>query len=443
MTPLSSSAIHQAELLEKLRSRQALIGIVGLGYVGLPLSLTYAEVGYQVLGLDIDQVKADSINQGESYIEHIGTERVSRARQEQRFEATVDFCRAVEADALILCVPTPLNQYREPDLSFVRATMAALLPYLRPGQILSLESTTYPGTTEEELRPLIEERGFTVGEDVFLVYSPEREDPGNAHFNTATIPKVMGGSTAACSEVGVALYEQAISEVVAVSSTRAAEMTKLLENIHRAVNIGLMNELKPLADRMGIDLYEVIRAAATKPFGFVPYYPGPGLGGHCIPIDPFYLTWKAREYGMHTRFIELAGEINSAMPAYVVEKTMDALNDVGKPLKGSKVLVLGIAYKKNVDDMRESPSVELMKNLQDKGADVAYSDPFFPEFPVIRKHKFLLQSIEVSGEALAIFDVVILATDHDAFDYELIQAQSQLIIDTRGKFVPDSRIIRA
>lgn len=443
MTPLSSSAIHQAELLEKLRSRQALIGIVGLGYVGLPLSLTYAEVGYQVLGLDIDQVKADSINQGESYIEHIGTERVSRARQEQRFEATVDFCRAVEADALILCVPTPLNQYREPDLSFVRATMAALLPYLRPGQILSLESTTYPGTTEEELRPLIEERGFTVGEDVFLVYSPEREDPGNAHFNTATIPKVMGGSTAACSEVGVALYEQAISEVVAVSSTRAAEMTKLLENIHRAVNIGLMNELKPLADRMGIDLYEVIRAAATKPFGFVPYYPGPGLGGHCIPIDPFYLTWKAREYGMHTRFIELAGEINSAMPAYVVEKTMDALNDVGKPLKGSKVLVLGIAYKKNVDDMRESPSVELMKNLQDKGADVAYSDPFFPAFPVIRKHKFLLQSIEVSGEALAIFDVVILATDHDAFDYELIQAKSQLIIDTRGKFVPDSRIIRA
>ena len=321
--------------------------------------------------------------------------------------------------------------------------MAALLPYLRPGQILSLESTTYPGTTEEELRPLIEERGFTVGEDVFLVYSPEREDPGNAHFNTATIPKVMGGSTAACSEVGVALYEQAISEVVAVSSTRAAEMTKLLENIHRAVNIGLMNELKPLADRMGIDLYEVIRAAATKPFGFVPYYPGPGLGGIVYRLTLFISPGKLVNMVCIHFFIELAGEINSAMPAYVVEKTMDALNDVGKPLKGSKVLVLGIAYKKNVDDMRESPSVELMKNLQDKGADVAYSDPFFPAFPVIRKHKFLLQSIEVSGEALAIFDVVILATDHDAFDYELIQAQSQLIIDTRGKFVPDSRIIRA
>ena len=286
MTTVPSDLIHQFELLEKLRSRQALIGIVGLGYVGLPLSLTYAEVGYRVLGLD-DQAKADIINQGQSYIEHIDGGRVSRARQKQRFEATVDFSRAAQADALILCVPTPLNQYREPDLSFIRATMAALLPHLRAGQVLSLESTTYPGTTEEELRPLIEQCGFTVGDDFFLVYSPEREDPGNAHFNTATIPKVMGGSTEACSEVGVALYEKAISEVVAVSSTRAAEMTKLLENIHRAVNIGLMNELKPLADRMGIDLYEVIRAAATKPFGFVPYYPGPGLGGTAFRSIPF------------------------------------------------------------------------------------------------------------------------------------------------------------
>ena len=321
--------------------------------------------------------------------------------------------------------------------------MAALLPHLRAGQVLSLESTTYPGTTEEELRPLIEQCGFTVGDDFFLVYSPEREDPGNAHFNTATIPKVMGGSTAACSEVGVALYEKAISEVVAVSSTRAAEMTKLLENIHRAVNIGLMNELKPLADRMGIDLYEVIRAAATKPFGFVPYYPGPGLGGHCIPIDPFYLTWKAREYGMHTRFIELAGEINSAMPAYVVEKTMDALNEAGKPLKGSKVLVLGIAYKKNVDDMRESPSVELMELLKAKGADVAYSDPFFQSFPQMRKHRFELQSVELTAASIASFDVVLLATDHDAFDYELISNHSQLLIDSRGRFVPTAHILRA
>ena len=438
-----SSMTHQTDLQEKLRSRQALIGIVGLGYVGLPLSLTYAEVGYRVLGLDIDQAKADAINQGQSYIEHIDGERVAQAKQQQKFDATTDFARVAEVDALILCVPTPLNQYREPDLSFIRATMAELLPHLRAGQVLSLESTTYPGTTEEELRPLIEQRGFTVGEDVFLVYSPEREDPGNAHFNTATIPKVMGGSTPACSEVGLALYEQAISEVVAVSSTRAAEMTKLLENIHRAVNIGLMNELKPLADRMGIDLYEVIRAAATKPFGFVPYYPGPGLGGHCIPIDPFYLTWKAREYGMHTRFIELAGEINSAMPAYVVDKTMDALNCVGKPLKGSKVLVLGIGYKKNVDDMRESPSVELMELLLAKGAELDYSDPFFPSFPKMRKHQFELQSIELTAESISSFDVVLLATDHDAFDYDMIASNSHLLIDSRGRFEPGGRIVRA
>ena len=443
MTPLRSHQSHQAELLEKLHNREALIGIVGLGYVGLPLCLAYSEVGYRVLGLDIDQSKADSINQGQSYIQHIEGKRVAHARQQQRLVATTDFTRASEADALILCVPTPLNQYREPDLSFIRDTMAALLPYLRPGQVLSLESTTYPGTTEEELRPLIEQCGFTLGQDVFLVYSPEREDPGNPHFKTATIPKVMGGSTSACGQVGVALYEQAISQVVSVSSTRAAEMTKLLENIHRAVNIGLMNELKPLADRMGIDLYEVIRAAATKPFGFVPYYPGPGLGGHCIPIDPFYLTWKAREYGMHTRFIELAGEINSAMPTYVIEKTMNALNEVGKPLKGSRVLVLGISYKKNVDDMRESPSVEVMELLNAKGAHVSYSDPFFPSFPPMRKHRFELHSVVLTADALASFDAVVLATDHDAFDYELIETHSQLVIDSRGRFAPATQIVRA
>jgi len=436
-------SMHHQDLLERLRNKEALIGVVGLGYVGLPLSLTYAENGYRVLGLDIDTSKIEAIHQGSSYIQHIAGERVAEARQQQRLDATTDFARAGEADALILCVPTPLNQYREPDLSFIRSTMAALVPHLRPGQVLSLESTTYPGTTEEELRPMVEQQGLVIGETFFLVYSPEREDPGNAHFNTATIPKVMGGSTPACTDVGVALYEQAISDVVPVSSTRAAEMTKLLENIHRAVNIGLMNELKPLADRMGIDLYEVIRAAATKPFGFVPYYPGPGLGGHCIPIDPFYLTWKAREYGMHTRFIELAGEINSAMPSYVVEKTMDALNEAGKPLKGSKVLVLGIAYKKNVEDMRESPSVELMELLQAKGADVAYSDPFLPSFPAMRKHKFDLQSIELTSESIASFDVVLLATDHDSFDYALIQKHSQLLIDTRGRFAPAAQIVRA
>jgi len=439
----STPSVHQQALLERLRNKEALIGVVGLGYVGLPLSLTYAENGYRVLGLDIDTGKIEAIHQGCSYIQHIASERVAEARSQQRLEATTDFARAAEADALILCVPTPLNQYREPDLSFILSTMEALVPHLRPGQVLSLESTTYPGTTEEELRPMVEQKGLVIGDTFFLVYSPEREDPGNAHFNTATIPKVMGGSTPACTEVGVALYEQAISEVVPVSSTRAAEMTKLLENIHRAVNIGLMNELKPLADRMGIDLYEVIRAAATKPFGFVPYYPGPGLGGHCIPIDPFYLTWKAREYGMHTRFIELAGEINTAMPAYVVQKTADALNEAGKPLKGSRVLVLGIAYKKNVDDMRESPSVELMELFQAKGADVQYSDPFFPDFPRMRKHAFQLSSVPLSESSLSSFDAVVLATDHDGFDYPLIQAHSQLLIDTRGRFAPGQHIVRA
>jgi UDP-N-acetyl-D-glucosamine dehydrogenase len=440
--PAPSSAHHQ-QLLQRLRSREALIGVVGLGYVGLPLSLTYAENGYRVLGLDIDARKIEAINAGESYIQHIDAGRVQRARQQQKLEASTDFARAAEGDALILCVPTPLNQYREPDLSFIRDTMAALLPHLRPGQVLSLESTTYPGTTEEELRPLVENQGLVIGESFFLVYSPEREDPGNAQFNTATIPKVMGGSTPACNAVGIALYEQAISQVVPVSSTRAAEMTKLLENIHRAVNIGLMNELKPLADRMGIDLYEVIRAAATKPFGFVPYYPGPGLGGHCIPIDPFYLTWKAREYGMHTRFIELAGEINTAMPAYVVQKTADALNEAAKPLKGSRVLVLGIAYKKNVDDMRESPSVELMELLRAKGAEVAYSDPFFLAFPPMRRHAFPLTSVAVTSETLASFDAVILATDHDNFDYPLIETHSPLLVDTRGRFAPGAHIVRA
>jgi UDP-N-acetyl-D-glucosamine dehydrogenase len=441
VSPTTSTT--QRELLKKLRQREALIGVVGLGYVGLPLCLTYAEKGYRVLGLDIDQTKITAIGAGQSYIQHIDAGRIEQARAQGYLNATTDFAKASEADALILCVPTPLNQYREPDLSFIRDTMASLLPHLRPGQVLSLESTTYPGTTEEELRPLVESRDLVIGETFFLVYSPEREDPGNAHFNTATIPKVMGGSTPACTEVGVALYEQAISEVVPVSSTQAAEMTKLLENIHRAVNIGLMNELKPLADRMGIDLYEVIRAAATKPFGFVPYYPGPGLGGHCIPIDPFYLTWKAREYGMHTRFIELAGEINTAMPAYVIQKTADALNEAGKPIKGSRVLVLGIAYKKNVDDMRESPSVELMELLREKGADVQYSDPFFATFPRMRRHAFELNNTFLSADVLAGFDAVILATDHDAFDYELIASHSRLMVDTRGRFAPGAQIVRA
>nr|WP_238377246.1 MULTISPECIES: nucleotide sugar dehydrogenase [Vogesella] len=420
--------------LSRIQDKSAVIGIVGLGYVGLPLMLRFAEVGYKVLGFDIDKNKVDSLQQGKSYIEHISADSIQLAR-ERGFEATTDFSRAPEADALILCVPTPLNKYREPDLSFVLNTIDSLVPYLREGHLVSLESTTYPGTTDEELLPRIESRGFKIGENAFLVFSPEREDPGNPDFTTRTIPKVCGGVTEACQEVGVALYSAVIDKVVPVSSTRAAEMTKLLENIHRAVNIGLVNEMKIVADKMGIDIHEVIRAAATKPFGFVPYYPGPGLGGHCIPIDPFYLTWKAREYGVHTRFIELAGEVNSSMPDYVISKIAAALNQRKKAINGSKILVLGIAYKKNVDDMRESPSVFLMEKLRDLGAEISYSDPHVPVFPKMREHHFELSSVPLSAETLAAYDCILLATDHDRFDYELISKHGDLIVDSRGKYL--------
>lgn len=427
----------------KFKSKEAIIGIVGLGYVGLPLMLRYNAIGFRVLGIDIDESKVSKLNAGQSYIEHILADKIAAARQ-SGFEATTDFRRVSECDALILCVPTPLNKYREPDMSFVIDTTNALKPYLRAGQVVSLESTTYPGTTEEELLPRVQEGGLVVGESIFLVYSPEREDPGNPDFETRTIPKVIGGHTPACLEVGIALYEQAIDQVVSVSSTKAAEMTKLLENIHRAVNIGLVNEMKIVADRMGIDIFEVVDAAATKPFGFTAYYPGPGLGGHCIPIDPFYLTWKAREYGLHTRFIELSGEVNQAMPEYVLSKLMDGLNDSGKALKGSKVLVLGIAYKKNVDDMRESPSVEIMELIEAKGGIVAYSDPHVLVFPKMREHHFELSSEALTADNLAGFDAVVLATDHDKFDYELIKQHAKLIVDSRGKYrAPAPHIIKA
>jgi UDP-N-acetyl-D-glucosamine dehydrogenase len=430
-------------LITKLKEKKAVIGIVGLGYVGLPLMLRYCEVGYKVIGFDVDQSKVDLLHNGESYIEHISSQAIKNAIT-KGFESTTDFSRASNVDALILCVPTPLNKYREPDLSFVLNTTDSLVPYLRPGQVVSLESTTYPGTTDEELLPRIESRGLKVGKDISLVYSPEREDPGNPSFSTRTIPKVCGGHTQACLEVGLALYGQVIDKVVPVSSTRAAELTKLLENIHRAVNIGLVNEMKIVADRMDIDIHEVIRAAATKPFGFVPYYPGPGLGGHCIPIDPFYLTWKAREYGVHTRFIELAGEVNSSMPDYVISKVASALNLDKKAINGSRILVLGIAYKKNVDDMRESPSVMLMEKLRDLGADVSYSDPHLPVFPKMREHRFELSSVPLTAENLSAYDCVLLATDHDKFDYELIKQNAKLIIDSRGRYLASSdHIIKA
>lgn len=418
--------------LEKIKNKEGVIGIIGLGYVGLPLMLRFAEEGYRVIGIDVDERKNAALNQGKSYIQHIASERVANAKR--LISATSNFAASHEADALILCVPTPLNKYREPDLTYVLQTMDALVPHLRPGQLISLESTTYPGTTEEELKPRIEKQGLVIGQDVFLVFSPEREDPGNAHFHTASIPKVCGGMTESCMAAGLALYSAVIEKVVPVSSTKVAEMTKLLENIHRSVNIGLVNEMKILADKMGIDIYEVIDAAATKPFGFVPYYPGPGIGGHCIPIDPFYLTWKAREYGLHTRFIELAGEINSGMPHWVVDKVTNALNEREKALKNSRLLILGIAYKRNVDDMRESPSIEIMELCQAKGAHVAYSDPHVPHFPAMRAHHFDLHSVPLNAEMLRSFDCVILTTAHDAFDYQLIAEHAKLIVDTRGAF---------
>jgi UDP-N-acetyl-D-glucosamine dehydrogenase len=423
----------QKALTEKIASRKAIIGIVGMGYVGQPLALRYSKMGFRVLGFDIDDVKVKNLNAGVSGIEHIANSDVAEAVK-NGMEVTADFARAREADTLIICVPTPLNKHREPDLSFVVNTCEALVPHLRKGQVVSLESTTYPGTTEEEIVPRIEKQGHVIGEDVFVVYSPEREDPGNMHFSTSSIPKIVGGHTPACLAVGEALYGAAIERVVPVSSTKTAEMTKLLENIHRAVNIGLVNEMKIVADRMGIDIFEVIDAAATKPFGFTPYYPGPGLGGHCIPIDPFYLTWKAREYGLHTRFIELSGEVNHAMPDYVLGKLVSALNDRGKALKGSRILVLGIAYKKNVDDMRESPAVQIMELVRANGGLVSYSDPHVAVFPKMREHKFDLSSTPLSAESLAGFDAAVLTTDHAKFDYDLIRAHSRLIIDSRGVY---------
>lgn len=430
-------------LLEELDKKSATIGIVGLGYVGLPLMLRYMEVGYKVVGFDVDAEKVEKLKNGKTYIKHISDESIASSI-DKGFEPTTDFGRASDVDALIICVPTPLNKYREPDLSFVVETVKSLAPYLRAGQVMSLESTTYPGTTEEELLPRIEATGRKVGEDFFLVYSPEREDPGNPDFTTRTIPKVCGGHTQACLDVGLALYGQVIDKVVPVSSTRAAEMTKLLENIHRAVNIGLVNEMKVVADKMGIDIHEVIDAAATKPFGFVPYKPGPGLGGHCIPIDPFYLTWKAREYKLHTRFIELAGEVNSAMPEWVVGKVAEALNRKRKAIFGSRVLVLGIAYKKNVDDMRESPSVEIMELLEERGAEVAYSDPYVPVFPKMREHHFDLRSVQLTPDSLSEYDCVVLTTDHGDFDYPMIGAAADILVDTRGVYPADQKnVIRA
>lgn len=429
-------------LSDKFKRKSAVIGIFGLGYVGLPLAIRFVEAGFMVIGFDIDEEKIVSIKQGKSYFNHISDLKIASSVS-AGLSATTDFSRLSQADGLIICVPTPLNKSREPDLSFVTSTMDSITPHIRAGQIISLESTTYPGTTEEELLPRIESTGLVIGEEVFLVYSPEREDPGNKSFETRTIPKICGGYTDVCKTVGEAMYSAAIDHVVMVSSTKVAELTKLLENIHRAVNIGLVNEMKIVADKMGIDIHEVINAAATKPFGFTPYYPGPGLGGHCIPIDPFYLTWKAREYGLNTRFIELAGEINTAMPNWVVEKLTDALNDRCLPVKESRILILGIAYKKNVDDMRESPSAKIMHLLVNKGAIVNFSDPFVPIFPNMRDYKFDLRSIELTKSVVKSYDCIVLATNHDCFDYSMIKENASLIVDTRGYYDKAHNVIKA
>ncbi len=425
---------HTEQALQKVTDRSAVIGIVGLGYVGLPLVLGFVARGFRVIGLDIDESKVKALKAGESYIEHIPGEPIQEAVGKGHFEPTSDFCEASRADALILCVPTPLDGHNEPDLSFVLGTIEGLVPHLRAGQVVSLESTTYPGTTDEELRPRIEETGLTVGEEIFLVYSPEREDPGNPRFSATSIPKVVGGTTANCARVGQALYESVISEVVLVRSTQVAEFAKLLENIYRAVNIGLVNELKIAADRMGIDIWEVIQAASTKPFGFKAFYPGPGLGGHCIPIDPFYLTWKAREYGVHTRFIELAGEINTSMPHWVVQRTMEALNERAKSVKGSRILLMGLAYKEDVDDMRESPTFDLMDQLAELGAEISYYDPHIPEILPTREHGRWTgtKSVTWTPEGVAAFDCILIATNHRAFDLPSLLDHADLVVDTRN-----------
>src|SRR6266481_7142662 len=414
----ATSDLLAKSLKEKIERKAATVCVVGLGYVGLPLAETFAAGGYPVLGFDIDAKKVQSLKQGKSYIGHISSERVAELMKTGRFDATSDSRRFAEVDAVVICVPTPLTEAREPDLSYIINTGETIRSHLQKGQLIVLESTTYPGTTEDLLQPILEKSGLKAGRDFFLAFSPEREDPGNKHFATRNIPKVVGGMDAVSRDLAVALYQPIVEGVVPVSGTRVAEACKILENTYRAINIALVNELKVVFNAMGIDVWEVIRAAKTKPFGFQAFYPGPGLGGHCIPIDPFYLTWVARKYGQTTRFIELAGEINTAMPAYVVSKVADALNEDGKPVKGSKITLLGMAYKKDVDDPRESPGFELMDLMMHKGAVVNYNDPHIPVLPPMRHYPHLkMASQELTPEYLQSQDCVVVATDHSAYDW--------------------------
>jgi len=421
-------------LEDKIAKKEYLLGIIGLGYVGLPLSITFLRKGISVLGFDLDPDKINKIHEGKSYIKHIPSDELAGFVKQGAFSGTTDFSRLNEPDVLLLCVPTPLTQNREPDMQFIENTAHSIAKVLRPGQLVILESTTYPGTTVDLLQPILERSGLKGGENYALAYSPEREDPGNPHYSTADIPKVVGGIDKESTRLACDFYNTALQTVVEVSSTQAAEMSKLLENIFRSVNIAMVNELKILSHRMGIDIWEVIRASSTKPFGFMPFYPGPGLGGHCIPIDPFYLTSKAREYDFPTKFIELAGEVNTAMPYYVIQRVMEALNLRKKSINGSKVFILGIAYKKNVDDPRESPSFKLIELLLEKGAEVIYNDPHIPTTPTGRKYSFSMNSNELTPETLAAVDCVLLATDHSAYDYQFILDHADLIIDTRNAF---------
>ena len=434
-------------LRAKLQDRTALVGVIGLGYVGLPLVDAFVAAGFRTLGFDADRAKVEALAAGRSYIKHVPAAKVAGWADAGRFEATADFLRLNEPDALLICVPTPLTDARDPDLSFVEASARAIAAALRPGQLVVLESTTYPTTTRSVVLPILEEKGLTPGEDFFLAYSPEREDPGNPDYTAAGIPKVVGGLHPVGGELAGLLYEAAVVRVVPVSSPEVAEACKILENTYRAVNIALVNELKVLLDRLGVDVWEVIEAAKTKPFGFQAFYPGPGLGGHCIPIDPFYLTWLARTQGLNTRFIELAGEVNTSMPGYVVGKVVTALNDDRKPVRGSKVCVLGLAYKKDVDDHRESPSFELLARLRELGAELSYHDPHVPAMPAKRDYTFApLTSEPLTAEFLASRDCVLIATDHAAVDYAAVVRHAPLVVDARGAtrgLTGPGRVVRA
>lgn len=417
-------------LIEKINNRTAKVGVIGLGYVGLPLVIEFCKKNFPVTGFDVDDAKVKLLNEGKSYIKHIDEEKIARIKD--TFSPTTDFSLLSEMDCILICLPTPLNEYREPDISYVLNATEIITKHLRKEQLITLESTTYPGTTDEDMLAILNKSGLKAGEDYYLAYSPEREDPNNKDFSTSTIPKVVGGYSAKCLEAAKTLYDAIIVETVPVSSTKVAEATKLLENIYRSVNIALINELKMLFDRMGINVWEVINAAKTKPFGFQPFYPGPGLGGHCIPIDPFYLTWKAREYHFSTRFIELAGEINSNMPYYVIQRISDVLNSAKKSINGSKLLVLGLAYKKDIDDVRESPSIEIIQLLEERGAQVDYNDPYVPEAPKMRKHNLNKKSVPYDEKTLADYDCVVILTAHSVYDGDFIAKHARLIVDTRN-----------